>query len=123
MREQQIDEYIARKGYVPLATDSVWQEVVEQILAMYGTNLHYRCISVAQQPDSIRRFFTVFPDHLTVPYRHIKYIELLLADSPLLQRFVEWLHARGIPTQRVWEDNEEAGELRIFGFAEAPNPQ
>jgi hypothetical protein len=117
-----IDQFIVRKGYVPLANDDVWQSIIDRILDYYGRNLHYRCVSITQQADPLSRFFTAFPDNLTIPRRHIKYLELLVTDSPLCKQLVDWLHSIGVPTQRVFEtaDSEDMGALRIFGFTD-PN--
>lgn len=117
---ERIDKYVAHKGYVPLADDDVWQEIVDRIVDIYGTNLHYRCVAITQQEDAQRRFFTVFPDNLTAPRRHIKYLELLVTDSPPCKQLVDWLHSKGIPTQRIFntEDADDVGVLRIFGYAD-----
>ncbi len=117
-----IDHFIARKGHVPLASDDVWQSIIDRVLDYYGPTLHYRCVNVTQQFDPPRRFSTVFPDNLTVPRRHIKYLELLVTDSPHCKQLVDWLRSIGVPTQRVFEtaDSEDMGALRIFGYAD-PN--
>ena len=119
---QRIDDYIARKGYLLLADDRMWQQIIERVLTLYGPNLHYRCIGITQQSDPMDRFSAVFPDNLTTPHRHIKYLELLVTESPLSQQLVDWLHSHGVPTQRVWQtaDEDDIGALRIFGYAD-PN--
>lgn len=113
----QIDSYIAKNRFVQLTTDSQWKMIIDRILAEYGCELNYRCVGITQQPDPLRRFFTVFPDGVIVPYRHIKYLELLVAESASLDKLIDWLHSLGIPTQRVFEDGDDAGALRIFGYA------
>ncbi|MEP3480088.1 MAG: hypothetical protein ABJZ55_12630 [Fuerstiella sp.] len=117
-----IDDFIARKGYIPLADDSVWQQIIDRVLSLYGPQLHYRCVGIAQSYDPMGRFSTVFPDNLTTPLRHIKYVELLVTESELSQQLVDWLHSLGVPTQRVWQtaDEDDTGALRIFGYAD-PN--
>ncbi len=119
---QRIDDYIARKGYLSLADDAVWQQIIDRVLSLYGPQLHYRCIGITQQGDPMGRFSTVFPDNLTTPLRHIKYIELLVVESALSQQLVDWLHSLGVPTQRVWQtaDEDDMGALRISGYAD-PN--
>jgi hypothetical protein len=119
---QRIDEYIKLNGYIPLADDGVWQQIVERVLFLYGPQLYYRCIGITEQAEPMGRFYTVFPDNLTVPPRHIKYLELLITDSPLCKQLVDWLHSLGVPTQRVWgtDDEDDVGALRIFGYAD-PN--
>ena len=114
---ERIDNYIARKSYHSVANYDEWQEIIDRVQSDFGTNLRYRCVSVIQQSDPLARFFKVFPDGVTTPRRHIKYLELLLADSPTLEQLVQWLHDRGIPTQLIFEDDEDAGLLRIFGYA------
>lgn len=118
-----IDDYIARKGYISLADDSFWKQVVDRVIELYGRNLHYRCVGITQQPDPLGRFFTEFPDHLTVPYRHIKYLELLITESPPCDQLVESLHSLGVPTQRIFDTDgpNDAGALRIFGYADSKN--
>ncbi|MDC0274572.1 MAG: hypothetical protein P8M30_20070 [Planctomycetaceae bacterium] len=111
---------IARKGFILLADDSLWKQVVDRVMELYGRNLYYRCVGITQQSDPMRRFFTEFPDHLTVPHRHIKYLELLVAESQVCDELVDWLHSLGIPTQRIFDtdDPNDAGALRIFGYAD-----
>ena len=115
-----IDDYIARKGYIPLADDKVWQQIVDRVLSLYGPTLYYRCVGITQQPDPMARFHTVFPDNVTVPFRHIKYLELLISDSPTCNQLVDWLHSLVVPTQRVWDtdSDDDPGALRIFGFCD-----
>jgi hypothetical protein len=117
-----IDNYIAHKGYISLADDVVWQQIIDRVLSLYGPHLQYRCIGVAQQVNPLARYSNIFPDNLTAPLRHIKYIELLVEESSTSQQLVDWLHSLGVLTQRVWQtaNEDDHGALRIFGYAD-PN--
>ena len=119
---ERVDDYIARKGFIPLADDGLWHQIIARVLDLYGPDMYYRCVGITQQPEPLGRFFTVFPDNLTVPHRHIKYLDLLVRDSSHCNEFVDWLHSLGVPTQRVFDADgpDDAGVLRIFGYAD-PN--
>ena len=113
-----VDAYIERKGLVCLVTDADWLVVIERIISVYGVDLYHRTVRITQQPDAFRRFSAIFPEGLTEPYRHIKYLELVVTETPVLDDLTDWLHSRGVPTQYVIEPADESGTLRIFGYVD-----
>jgi hypothetical protein len=113
-----VDAYIERMGLVCLVSDADWLAVIERVKSVYGVELYHRTERILQQPDPFRCFSTSFPDGLVQPYRHTKYLELQVIETPVLDDLTDWLHSRGIPTQYVIEPPDESGTLRIFGYVD-----
>ena len=113
-----VDAYIERKGLVCLVSDADWLAVIESVTSLYGADLHHRTVRITQQAGAFRRFSAIFPEGLGQPYRHIKYLELLVTETPTLNALTDWLHSRGIPTQYIVEPPSDSGTLRIFGYVD-----
>lgn len=111
-----VDAYIAKKGLVSRVSDSEWRDIFEQIVAMFGHELWHRCRLVHQADETWGRFSTAFPDAVPQPYRHLRHVDLLLVDSPLLRTLQDWLSKRQVPWQVRRRRNPETGEDEIVGL-------
>lgn len=116
-----IDQYVARKGLVPLLTDGDWEAFVAYVLHLYGPQLWHRSRRVTQQDELFQRYSSTFPHGLAKPYRHLRSVELLVSDSPRLDELREWLTCRGVKFDPLVEDTGEDGGgevvgIRVLGF-------
>lgn len=118
-----VDAYVAKKGLTPRVSDTQWQAILQRITALFGHDLWHRCRLIHQVDETFGRYSTVFPDSVPQPYRHIRYLELLLCDSPQLQDLENWLTSCGVSwrecIQRDTDTEQDAVVgLHIFGYGD-----
>lgn len=98
---------------MPRVTDAQWSTILQHIADTFGHELWHRCRLIHQTDEVLGRYSTAFPESVPQPYRHIRYLELLVQETLELHNLKRWLTDRGIEW-RTCRDQDPDGKQNDF---------